>query len=146
MDDKDPRGCCGLLPANAPLANPYVPFQQAGPEQYPAKTGLIRGTLFPCLDLPFLGMVNTEEKSDTLLHQLQALSFALQELGLYLDTHGDDGEAAELFRQYAELYEAGMAQYEKDCGPLFQREAVRDGTYRWNTAPWPWEYRANGED
>ena len=43
-----------------------------------------------------------------MMHQLQALGFAVQELGLYLDTHGDDTEAAELFRQYTEMYEAGM--------------------------------------
>ena len=146
MDDKMSRGCCGVLPAQAPLANPYVPFQANGPEQYPARTGLIRGTLFPCLDLPFLGMVNTEEKSDTLLHQLQALGFAVQELGLYLDTHADDAEAVELFRQYTELYETGMAQYQQSCGPLFQKQAAQNGAYTWNSTPWPWEYAANQED
>ena len=146
MDDNMTRGCCGILPAQAPLANPYVPFQPNNQEQYPAKTGLIRGTLFPCLDLPFLGMVNTEEQSDTMLHQLQALSFAIQELGLYLDTHADDAEAVELFRQYTELYETGMSPYQENCGPLFQKQAVRDGAYTWNNTPWPWEFAANQED
>lgn len=146
MDDNRNRGCCGILPAQAPLANPYVPFQPNSPEQYPAKTGLIRGTLFPCLDLPFLGMVNTEEKSDTMMHQLQALGFAVQELGLYLDTHADDAEAVELFRQYTELYEAGMARYQERFGPLFQKQAAQNGSYTWNSTPWPWEYGANQED
>ena len=145
MDQHD-KTCCGVLPASAPLANPYVPFQPDNPAQYSAKTGLIRGTLFPCLDLPFQGMVNTEEKSDTLLHQLQALGFAVQELGLYLDTHQNDAEATELFRQYTELYEAGMAQYQQSSGPLFQKQAVENGAYTWNSKPWPWEYRANQED
>ena len=146
MEAQKNRGCCGILPAAAPLANPYVPYQPNGPEAYPAKTGLIRGTLFPCLDLPLLGLVNTEEKSDTMLHQLQALGFAVQELGLYLDTHEDDKEAVELFRQYTELYEAGMKQYEESCGPLFQKQAVSEGAYTWNSTPWPWEYQANQED
>ena len=146
MENNYSRGCCGMLPANAPLANPYVPWQPEGQEQYAANMGLIRGPLFPCLDLPFLGMVNTEEKSDTMLHQIQALGFAVQELGLYLDTHEDDAEAAELFRQYTELYEAGIARYAKSCGPMFQKQAFQDGRYTWNDTPWPWEYRANGED
>ena len=146
MEDQRTWGCCGMLPENAPLANPYVPFQPNGTEQYTVKTGLIRGTLFPCLDLPFMGMVNTEEHSDTMMHQLQALGFAVQELGLYLDTHGDDTEAAELFRQYTEMYEAGMKQYQQSCGPLFQKQAVQNGAYTWNMTPWPWEYRANKED
>ncbi len=53
--------------------------------------GLIRGTLFPGLDLPFMGMVNNTEKSDTPMHELQALAFAIQELALYLDTHRRTG-------------------------------------------------------
>ena len=48
----------GRLPAMAPLANPYVPFQLENPPQYEAQKGLVRGTLFPGLDLPFMGMVN----------------------------------------------------------------------------------------
>ncbi len=145
MDNAMAHGCCGMLPANAPLAVPYVPWQPEGQEQYTANFGLIRGTLFPCLDLPFLGMVNTEEKSDTMMHQLQALGFAVQELGLYLDTHADDAESAELFRQYTELYEAAIAQYGESCGPMFQKQAIRNGKYTWNETPWPWEYRANQE-
>ena len=78
--------CCGYLPANAPLANPYVPFQCNNPPTYPAKTGVVRGTLFPGLDLPFMGMVNTEPLPDTHLNELQTLGFALVELGEYLDT------------------------------------------------------------
>ena len=146
MDDQVNRGCCGIIPSCTPLANPYVPFQPNNPEQYPAKTGRIRGTQFPSQDQPFLGMVNTEEKSDTMMHQLQALSFAVQELGEYLDTHADDTEAAELFRRYAELYESAMAQYQQSCGPLFQKHAIQNGAYTWNETPWPWEYRANKED
>ena len=146
MEDFENRGCCGVLPSNAPLANPYVPYQPNNQDQYTARTGLIRGTLFPCLDLPFLGMVNTEEKSDTMMHQLQAMGFAVQELGLYLDTHSDDAEAVELFRRYSELYEEAMEQYQQSCGPLFQKQAVQNGAYTWNSTPWPWEYRANQED
>ena len=110
-----------------------------------SRTGLIRGTLVPCLDLPFLGMVNTEEKSETMLHQLQALGFAIQELGLYLDTHADDAEAAELFRQYTELYASCMSRYQENVGPLLQKQAFQNGAYTWNDSPWPWEYRANEE-
>lgn len=37
----------GRLPAMAPLANPYVPFQLENPPKYEAKKALTRGTLFP---------------------------------------------------------------------------------------------------
>ena len=146
MDENENRDGCGILPATAPLASPYVPFQQNSPERYTAKRGLIRGTLYPGLDLPFLGMVNETEKSDTAMHDLQALGFALQELGLYLDTHCGDQEAAELYGQYAELYQAAMEQYQTLYGPLTRADAVKDGKYSWICSPWPWEYKANEED
>ena len=87
----------GELPSRAPLANPYVPYQMPNPPTYPAKNGIVRGTMFPGLDLPFMGMVNTTPLSETSLHELQTLCFAVLELGEYLDTHQDDMEAFELF-------------------------------------------------
>ena len=147
MDNKQETRDSGLgeLPALAPLANPYVPFQFENPERYTARKGLIRGTLFPGLDLPFLGMVNNEEKGDQGLAELQALGFAINELALYLDTHEEDMEAAELYQSYVELYQKGLAEYQKTHGPLRRMDAVRDGRYVWTKGPWPWEYAANEE-
>lgn len=135
----------GVLPACAPLANPYVPFQQNNPVTYPAKDGVTRGTLFPGLDLPFMGMVNEGPLDDTPLHELQALCFAIEELGLYLDTHGDDQEAFALFQSYVKLRKEGAAAYEKQFGPLTMTAAAENGTYDWTRDPWPWEYEANQE-
>lgn len=136
-------GRYGSLPSRAPLANPYVPFQHNNPPTYPAKEGVVRGTLFPGLNLPFMGMVNTEPLSDTKLHELQALGFALVELGEYLDTHADDSEAFELFRAYGHLYSEGREKYEKMHGPLSQKAAAMGESYQWLKDPWPWEYAAN---
>ena len=94
----------GNLPACAPLANPYVPFQLQNPERYKPGCAIIRGTLFPGLDLPLAGQENTQELRQTALHTLQELGFAINELGLYLDTHRSDSDAVELYNQYVELY------------------------------------------
>ncbi len=134
---------CGILPSCGALANPYVPFQQNNPPTYPAKKGVVRGTLFPGLDLPFMGKVNTKELSNSHLHELQALGFALVELGQYLDTHADDTEAFELFRAYGELYKKGREEYEKMHGPLTKAAAAMGDSYTWLKDPWPWEYAAN---
>lgn len=134
----------GILPENAPLANPYVPYQREGTRQYEPDQGLIRGTLFPGLDLPFMGMVNTKEKN-TPLAELQAMSFALTELGMYLDTHRTDKEALALFEKYAKLYDEGVKEYERRCGPLQLRNAGGKDQFDWTKDPWPWEYKANKE-
>lgn len=135
----------GVLPCCAPLANPYVPFQQENAATYQAPMGLVRGTLYPGLDLPFMGMVNQNEQSHTPMHQLQALNFAISELGLYLDTHPTDQEAIDLFNQYVEQYSHAMQQYEQNYGPLNQMSSALSGTYEWTKGPWPWDYDANKE-
>lgn len=135
----------GYLQNCAPLANPYVPYQMQNPKQYQPAKGLIRGTMFPGLDLPFMGMVNNKEKTKTLKHQIQSLSFAMTELGLYLDTHKSDKEALNLFNAYKELYDELIAEYENKYGPLTQAESGRDGKYNWTDNPWPWDMSANEE-
>ena len=148
MKQQTAMGCSdamGVLPACAPLANPYVPFQQEGAQTYQANKALVRGTIYPGLDLPFMGMENKNELNKTLGHQLQALNFAISELGLYLDTHSSDQEALELFNQYVEQYEAVLQRYEEQFGPIFQMSAGMSGSYDWIKGPWPWDYNANKE-
>ena len=135
----------GRLPAMAPLANPYVPFQLENPPKYEARKGLIRGTLFPGLDLPFMGSVNQKELPVTPKTELQTLAFAINELGLYLDTHRDDREALELYQAYQAMYHKGMMEYNKRCGPLMHACPTEGDSYRWLDDPWPWEYAANKE-
>ena len=134
----------GILPARAPLANPYVPFQIENPPRYESRKGIVRGTLFPGLDLPFMGLVNKNELPVTPLTELQVMAFAIQELALYLDTHRNDQEALELYRSYQKTYEEGRKLYEDMCGPL-NHMSVGDGDYRWLNEPWPWEYSKNRE-
>ena len=134
----------GNLPAVAPLANPYVPFQVEFAPNYEPGKALVRGTLFPGLDLPFMGMVNKNELPVTPLTELQALSFMIQELALYLDTHREDMEALDVYRSYQRMYEEGLNKYEQLNGPV-SHKSICDGPYRWLDDPWPWEYANNRE-
>ena len=138
------HGGYGRLPATAPLANPYVPFQMEDAPKYEPRTAIVRGTLFPGLDLPFMNMVNHNELSMTPLTELQTMGFALQELALYLDTHRDDKEAFEVFQTFQKLYKKGREKYEKECGPLTHTSDMGD-RYSWLNDPWPWEYAGNRE-
>ena len=134
---------CGRLPAMAPLANPYVPFQLENPPKYEARRGLVRGTMYPGLDLPFQGRVNSRELNVTPMTELQALNFAVQELALYLDTHRDDREALEAYRAYQEMYQACREQYQEKFGPLNHQSPDSGEDFRWLDDPWPWEYCKN---
>ena len=127
----------------APLANPYVPFQLENPPKYEARYGLIRGTMYPGLDLPFQGKVNTKELNLSPLTEMQTLAIAIQDLALYLDTHRDDSEALEVYRTYQQMYQQCREQYQKKIGPLNHHMPDDCKDYRWLDDPWPWEYSKN---
>ncbi len=135
----------GRLPARAPLAVPFVPFQEEGAPKYEAAKGLIRGTLFPGLDLPFMGMTNQKELAQTPMSELQALAFAVQELALYLDTHREDQEALNLYRSYQQIYDQCRKQWTAKKGPLNHSNRNDAEDYNWLQDPWPWEYCFNKE-
>ena len=138
-------GSLGKLPTKAMLANSYIPFQVNNPPKYDARRALIRGTLYPGLDLPFRGLVNHKEKPVTPSSELQVLGFAVQELALYLDTHPDDKEALQLYRKYQQLHHNAMKTYSETCRPVQHGIPVEDHRYTWLCDPWPWEYAANKE-
>lgn len=141
----EPHDAEGSLPALAPLANPYVPFQTEHPVKYEARKGLVRGTLYPGLDLPFMGMQNNKTLPVTPMSEMQALSFAIQELALYLDTHREDREALELYHQYQEMAKHCEKEYVKVYGPTNHKKSKDSNTYEWLNDPWPWEYAKNRE-
>ena len=133
----------GTLPGCAALTFPYIPMQSNNPTRYSRTEALQTGTLFPGLDLPLRGQENSGELSGTLQRDLQALGFAVVELGEYLDTHPGDARAAELFRSYSGLYAQAAAAWEAENGPIVQRSAVGESGYDWLRGPWPWQYAAN---
>ena len=135
---------CGVLPACAPLAVPFVPFQQEGSALYQQDEALANGTLFPGLDLPFHLKPTASALPNSAAAELQALDFVLTELGLYLDTHKNDREALMLYRQYARLAEEGRARFIAMYGPLVQMDVVKDDSFTWIDGPWPWEFSKDG--
>lgn len=133
----------GTLPPCAGLAVPYVPFQQNNPKKYSQNDALSNGTLFPGLNLPFHMKVEGSTLPTNPLVELQALEFVVLELGTYLDTHPDDAEAFELFKQYAAMERAAKAEYESRFGPLTRDSAANGDCFRWLMDPWPWNYQQN---
>ena len=134
----------GRLPTMAPLANPYVPFQLESPPKYEPRKAFIRGTLFPGLDLPFMDMVNQQEQPMTPMTELQTLSFVIHELALYLDTHPEDTEALEFYKNYQKIYHKCMMEM-NNRSPIRHGLPTDGNKYRWLDDPWPWEYAANKE-
>lgn len=128
----------GTMPSCAPLAVPYVPFQQTDPQRYQNMEALSEGTLFPGLNLPFHLAKNGRPLARCPKTELMALGFVVHELGLYLDTHPEDEEAFALFQNYVKLLRQAKMTYVEKFGPLVQTDAAMGDTYTWVNAPWPW--------
>ena len=108
-----------------PLAYPYVPAQHFT-RRYSNEDAIIRGTLFPELDLPFNHYEIRKPLPDTPMTALMQIDFVCHELRLYLDTHPDDMHAESLHKEYMEKSEAA------------KKQVFGDG-YDWVFDPWPWE-------
>lgn len=134
----------GRLPDCAPLAVGTIPAQQSAEPAYDKDEALVRGTLFPGLDLPFMDYVASGTLEDTPLYELMALDFVTQELALYLDTHAGDRDAFETWKCFTELAEEGRRRYAERFGPLKRAQTAMFDSWVWPDEPWPWEFLGNG--
>ena len=131
----------GKLPGCAPLSMAYVPFQEEDPPVYGSGEALMRGTLYPGLDLPFKNIVNkTMPYANTPLGEVMALGFVKKELNLYLDTHPHDGDAFRMLRKTIELCDKARAKYVRQYGPLTIEDLEDSDEFTWLCDPWPWEF------
>ncbi len=77
---------------------------------------------------------------ETLLKQIMALDFAINDLSLYLDTHPDCKVSLEKHSEYVKKYNELVSIYESKFGPLTLY--TEQNTWEWIDGPWPWERRA----
>ena len=129
----------GRLPECGALAVPYIPFQGQDPTVYSNDQALNHGTLFKGLDLPLFNNFDVTNVVDSDLTKLMATSFAIYDLGLYLDTHADDKAALKKYTSLVKEYNTQVAAYTSANGPL-QQTQVTDNGYTWLKNPWPWNY------
>lgn len=118
------------------------PYNETRVNLYDETTGLEKGNMFKDLYSPYK---NYEPKSlkpkterEALLFNILKLSFALNDLNLYLDTHHDDERVYHLFCEYALTLQKCVEEYEKKYQVLeFSHDTL--GKYTWIDNPWPWE-------
>ncbi|WP_434311553.1 spore coat protein CotJB [Hominifimenecus sp. rT4P-3] len=141
---------------NEHLAIATVPCQPWG-ERFTEEQAFKNGTIFKDLYLPFFaaeencGCKKEErlrqkakgEDEACILQQLDEISFYLDDLNLYLDTHPQDKEAIELYCEYSQKRAQLKQEYDKQFGPLtrdciWKCEGSKD-TFCWQEGPMPWE-------
>jgi len=125
---------------NQPLYNQNIQDKQI----YDPYNGFIRGNMFPelynsyKLNKPL--EITPMNKQAELLTYVDALTFAMIDLNLYLDIYPNDREALELFNQYRMQADEYTKKYESKYGPLeLTSNSLNTFPWAWDNAPWPWE-------
>lgn len=136
------------------LAIASVPCQQWGPV-YNDEKALRQGTVFQELDLPFYVTEGIPARqcvqkgnSTQLLCQIQQVSFALDDLTLYLDMHSEDGQALAMYQEKLAVRDQLKKEFAqkfypltRDCVAYCQGQAGVHGDHAfcWQDGPMPWE-------
>lgn len=85
--------------------------------------------------------VNTDK--DKLLYSLQAYTFALKDLNLYLDIYPNDKNILSLYNEYSKTLESLKNKYIKMYGPLCTSDVKNLDKWTWISNPWPWDKGGN---
>ena len=76
---------------------------------------------------------------DELFEELTRVSFALDELRLYLDMHPCCTEALEQFCELQKKREAILADYTENCRSVNSYAVNTSDGWSWTDAPMPWK-------
>ncbi len=138
------------------LAMASVPKQEWC-EPYDLLTALAEGTIFPCLNLTFhkaparacecetgSSLSDSPERNrEEMMSRLNTISFALNDLTLYLDTHPDCPKGTALFYQLLEERLTLLSNFAGEFYPLTQTSMITGNynrnQYGWSEGPMPWE-------
>lgn len=74
--------------------------------------------------------------------EIARLSFSMDELRLFLDTHPKDTQALEAFRALGKKRREQLERYCERFGPMDAYGAGEGGRWDWVLQPWPWEKEA----
>lgn len=76
---------------------------------------------------------------DRLRRIIDAASFAVDDIALYLNTHPTDQRALEYYEYYRDMRKQAVQEYTMYFGPLTDDNVMVDDRWTWVDRPWPWE-------
>ncbi len=132
------------------LAMAELPVQEMQ-ELYEPEQALAAGTAFPDLNLPFFAvpeeMMETAPaaedyqgktaKQQKMMKELTEVSFMVDDLNLYLDTHPEDAEAFALCQEYIRKRQELLSSLAQEQYPLCAELALQPEDRK--KAPCPWK-------
>lgn len=106
--------------------------------------GFIHGNMFPELYDPYITSrpyeIRPMNEQAELLTTIDALGFALIDIGLYLDIYSNDKNMINLYNEYQKQLHQMEQVYSEQYGPLSLSSAgLKNYPWAWDNKPWPWE-------
>ena len=85
--------------------------------------------------------MRNQSRRQEILHHINVVSFAVDDIKLFLNTHPDNQEALNYYQEYSRLRNEALKKYAEEFGPLTVDHAMRSDSYTWNwiNDPWPWQ-------
>lgn len=80
-----------------------------------------------------------EKERQQLIHDIDTVSFWLDELRLFLDTHPCNEQALTSYNEYAIKRQTLVNQYVRQFGPFSYYDINPSNQWQWTIYPWPWE-------
>ena len=77
--------------------------------------------------------------NNPLMMKITELSFAMDDLRLFLDTHPDCREALVYYDEIQRQRRNAVDEYEAKFGPLGFYGNVDCSEWKWANGPWPWQ-------
>lgn len=82
--------------------------------------------------------MNVNDREE-LFKKINAVSFAIDDVKLYLDTHPCDKQALVYYEAYKKLRKQYIEEYTECFGPLTADNVNACNYWTWVSKPWPWE-------
>lgn len=82
---------------------------------------------------------NKNQGQQRLFRFIMEVSFALEDVVLYLDTHPCDKDALCYYEQYRNMRKQAVDEYTRMYGPLSSKDVDNTNYWKWVNTPWPWE-------
>lgn len=105
--------------------------------------GFLRGNMFKDEYIPYknykYSKIIPQTERESLLLEIMELSFAINDINLYLDLHPTDEELLRKFRCLVEKSCMKEMEFVKKYGPIDLIDSDDTQSFNWIDDPWPWQ-------
>lgn len=118
-------------------------MKDKSPEILNPEEGFLKGNMFLNEYIPYRNYTYSKiiprTRREELLLEIMELSFAINDLNLYLDLHPLNEDVLKKFKSLVEKSCAKEMEFVQMYGPIDLIDSVDEQEFKWIEDPWPWQ-------